>query len=247
MAKAGGDDIRLEWVKPPLQARSQQTLERLLDAAEAIIDEKGIEKATVSEIAKRADSSVGAFYSRFADKEALLKCVLERFNDQAVATAEAVLVPARWEGIPVENALEMMMTFMLGILREKRRLILALTMRAAVDPQLSAFGERLHETIARLMHVLIVHRGHTVRHPDPETAIHLAVWLVLSAVESRTLHDHPDREARLSDQTIAREITEMVIRYVGVGAPAQQAPTDDRETVAPKATVVSDAAQNAAT
>ena len=26
------EEVRLEWVKPPLQARSQQTLERLLDA-----------------------------------------------------------------------------------------------------------------------------------------------------------------------------------------------------------------------
>ena len=212
------DDIRLEWVKPPLQARSQQTLERLLDAAEAIIVEKGIDKATVSEIAKRADSSVGAFYSRFADKDALLSYVLQRFNDQAVATAEAVLVPNRWRDIAFDDALEAMMLFMLTVLRERRNLILALMMRAAVDPQLSAFGERLHETISRLMHTLIAQRGHTIQHPQPKTAIDLAVWLVLSAVESRTLHDHPDstERPRLGDAVIAREIAVMVMHYVGL-------------------------------
>lgn len=213
----GIDDIKLEWVKPPLQARSQQTLERLLDAAEALIAEKGLDKATVSEIAKRAGSSVGAFYSRFSDKEALLRYVLERFNDQAVATAEAVLHPDRWDDVSVEDALEAMMLFMLKVLRERRHLILALLTRAAIDPQLSAFGDRLHETITRLMHALIMHRGHTVSHPRPEVAIRTAVWLVLSAVESRTIHSHPDSPEKLSDTVIAQEIAEMVIRYVGVG------------------------------
>lgn len=216
-------DIRLEWVKPPLQARSQQTLERLLDATEAILSEKGLEHVTVSEIAKRADSSVGAFYSRFADKEALLRCVLSRFTDQAVATAEAVLSPSRWNEVAVEDALETMMLFMLKIMRERRQLILALMVRAATDPQLSAFGERLHETITRLMYGLITAREHTLSHPDPGTAVHLAVWLVLSGMESRALHDDPsdpDR-ARLSDETVAQEISEMVIRYIGVGTRAR--------------------------
>ena len=210
--------IRLEWVKPPLQARSQQTLERLLDAAEQIIAEKGIEGATVSEIAKRAGSSVGAFYSRFSDKDALLSYVLERFNDQAIATAEAVLEPARWHGVGVEDVLTTMMLFLLKVLRERRHLILALMTRAAVDPSLSAFGDHLHETISRLMRELILHRGHAVNHPEPETAIQLAVWLVLSAVESRTLRNHPDstEPPRLSDEVIANEITTMVIRYVGL-------------------------------
>jgi AcrR family transcriptional regulator len=212
------DDIRLEWVKPPHQARSQQTLERLLDAAESILLEKGLEHATVAEIARRAGSSVGSFYSRFADKEALVKCVLTRFHDQAVLTAEAVLAPERWNGVSVHDALETMTLFMLSVLQERRQLILALMMRTATDPQLSAYGERLHDTIARSMHRLIEHRGHTVSHAHPDTAIHLAVWLVLSAMESRALHGETDDplRPRLTDATVAKEIAQMVLRYVGV-------------------------------
>ncbi len=218
------DKIRLEWVKPPLQARSQQTLERLLDAAEAIICEKGIDKATVADIARRGDSSVGAFYSRFADKEALLKCVLQRFNDQALATAEAVLEPSRWATVDFRDALEAMMHFMLEMLRERRQLVLALMTRAPTDPQLSAFGEHLQTTITRLMHALIEHRHHQLGHHDPETAIQLAVWLVLSAVENRTIHERPNAAPasgcapRLADETVAKEVTEMVMRYLDVRA-----------------------------
>ena len=62
----------LVWVRPPQQARSQLTLSRILDATEAILAEKSWEDAGVAEIARRAGSSVGAFYSRFRDKDALL-------------------------------------------------------------------------------------------------------------------------------------------------------------------------------
>ena len=62
----------LRWIRPPQQARSQETLERLLDAAETLVAEKGFDDTPVAEVARRAGSSVGAFYTRFPDKDALL-------------------------------------------------------------------------------------------------------------------------------------------------------------------------------
>jgi hypothetical protein len=38
----------LEWVRPPQQQRSQQTFERILDAAESFIVENGVQALTVS-------------------------------------------------------------------------------------------------------------------------------------------------------------------------------------------------------
>jgi len=206
---------QLEWVRPPRQARSQQTLDRLLDAAEAIIDEKGLDKATVAEIARRADSSVGAFYTRFSDKEGLLRCVLERFTEQAVATAESILEPERWANVSTREVLESMVLFMLGILRARRRLIVALLVRAAQDPSVSALGQRLHDRISDYMHALIAHRGHAVTHPDPEMAVRLAVWMVLSAMESRVIYSGGGT-AGLDDKVIAAQIAQMVVSYIGI-------------------------------
>ena len=91
----------LEWVRPPRQARSQETLERILDAAEALVTEKGFEDSPVAEIVARADSSVGAFYARFHDKEGLLHALYERYFSEAVATTDAALAPERWQGASV--------------------------------------------------------------------------------------------------------------------------------------------------
>ena len=205
----------LEWVKPPLQARSQKTMERLLDAAEAMITDEGLEGATVAEIAKRAGSSVGSFYARFSDKEALVRTVLQRFTTQAQATATAVLEPSRWEGVPVRDALTAMVRFMLQIVEERRGLIVALLVRSANDPELNALGQRLHEIITLHLHGLIAQRGHRVCHPDPETAVRIAVWMVLSSMETRVLYDETSG-MDLPDDRVAAEVAEMVIRYVGI-------------------------------
>jgi AcrR family transcriptional regulator len=207
----------LEWVRPPQQARSQQTLERLLDAAEALIEDKGLDNATVSEIAKRAGSSVGAFYSRFSDKEGLMRCLFERFHEQAIATAEAVLVPERWHGIPIEHALEALVAFMLHILRERRGLIVALLARAAGDPELGALGETLHEHLSERLLGLIELRGERTAHPDPDTAVHIAVWMVVSAIELRTLYTSAGQQKH-PDELVAREVARMCTSYLGLQA-----------------------------
>src|SRR5438094_10457784 len=91
----------LEWVRPPQQERSRQTLDRLLDAAEAIIAERGVDGANVADVATRAGSSIGAFYARFHDKEGLLRTLFERFGEQAEATALVALDAERWDGVPL--------------------------------------------------------------------------------------------------------------------------------------------------
>jgi AcrR family transcriptional regulator len=48
-------------VARPKQARSEETLQRLLEAAEALIEEKGLADASIPEIVRRAGSSVGGF------------------------------------------------------------------------------------------------------------------------------------------------------------------------------------------
>jgi len=194
----------------------------LLDAAEALLDEQGLEKITVAEVARRADSSVGAFYTRFADKEGLVRLVLERFTEQAIATTEAVLLPERWNGVPVADALETMLLFTLKIVRERRRLIAALIVRSAQDPTLTALGEQLHEHICEHMRALVAARGDRFTHEDPDTAIHVAVGMVLSFVESRAIH-HAER---LTDERMATEMARLIVGYLGVDTTHKQKRTN---------------------
>jgi AcrR family transcriptional regulator len=70
------------------QPRAARTAERLASAALALMSERPLSEVGVAEIAARAGSSVGAFYARFACKEALLDWLCEH---RLVATWESVL------------------------------------------------------------------------------------------------------------------------------------------------------------
>lgn len=86
-----------DLVKIPVQARSQRSTDRMLDAALAILDEKGLKGLTIAAVGRRAGVSTGAIYHRFKDRSALLIAAQERFlanlEEQWVNTPAATHEP----------------------------------------------------------------------------------------------------------------------------------------------------------
>jgi AcrR family transcriptional regulator len=213
----------LHWVRPPRQARSQETLDRILDAAEALVADKGFEDTPVSEIVQRADSSVGAFYARFHDKQGLLHALYERYYEEAVATADATLAPERWEGAETPELIEAVIHFLVSIFRERRGLMRAFVMRNHTHPEFQARQQRLsHHVIARLCALLLARREQ-LSHPDPERATRFGMMLVFSALETMILFGEM-RSSLLSfsDEDLADELTRSTLAYLGVATPTQE-------------------------
>jgi AcrR family transcriptional regulator len=68
-----GVSAREFLVNVPQQARSRRTLERLVEAARALLREGGPDAVTVNSVAEHSGTSVGSFYSRFSSKEELMR------------------------------------------------------------------------------------------------------------------------------------------------------------------------------
>src|ERR1043166_9721018 len=96
----------LETVAGPKQARSGRTLQRLLDAAESLIKEKGHAAVSIPEIARRARSSVGGFYARFRDKNELLRALEERHFIELSQRLDALADAPRWEAASTASIVE---------------------------------------------------------------------------------------------------------------------------------------------
>jgi len=214
------DRHELSWVKPPRQARSQETLERILDAAEALVAEKGFEDSPVAEIVARAGSSVGAFYARFHDKEGLLHALYERYYEEAVATTDVALAPERWQGARVADLIPVVIRFLVSIFRERRGLMRAFVVRNHTHPEFQARQLRLsHHVIARLGTVVLARRGE-LAHPDPERAVRFALMLVFSALETLILFGEMRSSLlSLTDDDLAHELSRSTLAYLGVASP----------------------------
>lgn len=74
--------------RPPVQRRGQQRVDAILDAAEEVIGEVGVEAATVQAIAERSGASVGSLYHFFPNKDAIVEGLAERYNRTVRETME---------------------------------------------------------------------------------------------------------------------------------------------------------------
>jgi AcrR family transcriptional regulator len=73
----------------PVQQRSADRITNLLDAAAHLIDERGIDGLTTSDVATRSESSVGVVYRYFPNIQSLLRALaarnMEKFTERIFA------------------------------------------------------------------------------------------------------------------------------------------------------------------
>jgi len=74
----------------PQQERAEKRMQDMLAAAGAVIAERGLEAATMTEIAARAGASIGAVYQYFPNKDALAI---------ALRTEYGALMDERWSAL----------------------------------------------------------------------------------------------------------------------------------------------------
>jgi len=208
---------RLHTVAEPKQARSAATLHRLLDAAEALIEHKGVADVSVPDIVARAGSSVGGFYARFKDKDELLRALEERFLGQMRGVLDELAAPERWAGAGIAEIVRAGVHTLLRVFRERRALLVAFMGRAALGRR-EGLNEVLalrREASARFV-ALLKDRRERLAHPAPDVAVDLAVQLVFGLMHQRIVFGELRVGDRLlSDDELADELVRNVLGYLG--------------------------------
>src|SRR6185436_6741737 len=67
------------------RSRAEQRVQRFLDAAFALIDEKGTTEFTIQEVIDRSEQSLRGFYQHFDSKDELLLALFEETVTEATA------------------------------------------------------------------------------------------------------------------------------------------------------------------
>ncbi len=65
----------------PVQARSNMTVSRILDAAERVIEDQGVFNLRTAEVAKNAGVSIGTVYRYYEDANAIIDALVPGFED----------------------------------------------------------------------------------------------------------------------------------------------------------------------
>lgn len=100
-AKAGFDiEVlgRMNSVSMPKQARSEQSLQRVLATLESLLKTKPFTEISIPEISVASQCSTATIYSRFRDKNSILAALHESRRERMMRSIESELTPQRWEG-----------------------------------------------------------------------------------------------------------------------------------------------------
>jgi AcrR family transcriptional regulator len=80
-------------IRKPLQPQREvgrQRVAELMDAAAAVIQERGFEAATMAEIAARADAKIGSLYRFFPSKDAVAEALMQHYAQVLKAEYDAI-------------------------------------------------------------------------------------------------------------------------------------------------------------
>lgn len=208
------------WIRPPRQARTHRSLERLLDVAEMLLRDKNFDDIHVRDIADRADASVAAFYRRFKDKDALLHALHERRCEEAFATADDALSPERWQTADIAEILFAIFPFLIEVLQPNESLYQAIYQRAITDEQMRERSMKLTRHVVSRLSDLLIARSYEIHHPTPATAVPFSlIQAIALLVQHYTVGVKDIGTSPMSDELIARELTTSCLAYLGVVNP----------------------------
>jgi AcrR family transcriptional regulator len=200
-------------------------MNRLLDAAEAVIREEGIGELTVTKVVQRAGTSVGAFYRRFPNRDALVYALQKRSHFRAEEAYKAQLDSLDTENSSLEDLLEELLFLRAELALRDASLVHAFVVEGAVQPTFQDEGRRFFANCrATLNQVLLTHRE-ILGHPDPEVALEVVCrsWLALVeqiAIYGKSPFDAPARTAN-SDLLVA-EFCRAMASYLRSSGPTRR-------------------------
>jgi AcrR family transcriptional regulator len=208
---------RAPLVKPPLQSRSRRTLERLVSAALAILEEEGPGALTVQAVVARAGSSVGSFYARFSGKDDLLTYLGERMWREASERWDHALRTRDWARLDLRALAEGSVGLLWEAAHSRASALQALDrMPGGMDDAYDTFRSHLVDGMAGLF----LERRGEIRHEEPEVAVHIGLRAVLGIVE----HDTGPVRAR---ERVTEEATTLLLSYLTPESSYPHAPEGD--------------------
>lgn len=199
----------------PKQKRSRETQARLLKAAEKLLESEVFEEMTVQQIARKAKCSVGAFYGRFENKEALLPHLLNRHYDQMEKDVEKFFV-AQDESLVLKVRVSRVVEFLFNLAVRQKGLIRTLVLRNNRDPD--SIPETIRVSADRILgsvYDFLLERQAEINHSNPATAIEVGLLMVVAAIRERVVLVGATQAStmKLSHKELSLELQLALISY----------------------------------
>ena len=216
--------------RPPKQARSRRTLDRIARAALGLMEEGGLENATVASIVSRAGTSVGSFYARFDGKEELIRYLQDRIWAEARDRWDSAMAAQTWGSRSLEGVVQGVVSLLLQSFRADyhQREILGRERRQDEEGARRVFAFHQHILSTITPHFLANRKE--ITHPDPEWAIRLGYRFAVGGI--RELLELEGAvgvvDGASTAEGVVPELSRAWIAYLGVGGVREDRSADGK-------------------
>lgn len=207
---------RKKSAKKPRQERSRETFDVILTGATRVFARYGYARATTNRIAEEAGVSVGSVYQYFPDKDAMLTELMRRYRESLVERIGQRI--AEMDDVSFESLVH---TLLFAILNDDRinpalhRVLIERVLRTDARREITGFEERLESIIADALRSAREY----VAVEDFELCAFILVRVVV-AISHAAVVDRP----QCNTPALVRELTRLVVGYVGRRPPSHDAP-----------------------
>jgi len=204
-----------QLIRPPLQRRSQESLERVLQAGAELLLEVGYEGFTLQEVSKRSGVSIGSIYARAPSKEALILAIYDQEMAKVSAANERLRETARLEDLKGRELIIALVELMARSTLEHADILRVFMYRALVDEEIWRRGSERSTMLSRAFEEALLDHKDELNHPDPELAIDVAFRFVYNTLVRRVTHGGTFESQRpLGDDDLIRELGEAAADYL---------------------------------
>ncbi|MFV8749460.1 TetR/AcrR family transcriptional regulator [Nannocystaceae bacterium ST9] len=209
-----------DLLRPTRQRRSQATLDRIVEALERLIEEKTFEEITVAEVCRLAGVSVGSFYERVGNKDALLEHLRQRFYAEMVEQITLAFDPRRFVDCDMPTMLRTNAREMVALHRARQGAIRATIVEARRSAEFGAHATKLNRVLMqRVADCWLVHRDR-LRPGPPEPLVRQAFLLAVGFLREAVIWDALWPPAAGGDAEIAQALTYTLTTFLTGQAPA---------------------------
>jgi AcrR family transcriptional regulator len=201
-------------IRPPLQRRSQESLERVLQAGLEVLQDEGFEGFTLQEVSRRAGASIGSIYARVPSREALIMAIYERAmewsSDQSVFERDA-----HRDDLTPRERVERLVSDMANDMLAHADVLRVFMRQAPMNPEIWQRGAEKSQETAKLFQAALLEHRQDLTHPERELAADVAYRMVYCTIARRITHGPKFESARaVSDKKLVRELARAVADYL---------------------------------
>lgn len=207
----------------PQQPRGQRRIEAILDAAERVFAVVGYDATSTNQIAAEAHTSIGSLYQFFPNKEAILRALVARSQEQMRAVLDGVFASDPRDELSPDELLDRLLDPLITLYARGYRMLALFVALPRIGDGAQA-GEPLVEEIIWRLDARLARRMPGLSPERRELSVRMIVETVRALMPLMTT-----AEGQVRPEAVT-ELKRMLRAYIAAGTSAYQLRTDQTGT-----------------